>query len=810
LEDTRHILSVRGQLVSLWQAFGIFINPGIIFKSKKMSKIFLPMVFGMIALTSTLPAQQTSIKGQVSDAADNAPVFAASVILLKQDSTVIFGTSSDMDGVFELKNVPEGEYLLSTSCLGYETSCIPLFHGSDEPPVKILLKESAVSLQAVTVQARSVIHKADRTLILPSQEQVKTSTGGIDLLQKMQLPRIFIDPVSEEVSTTGNGEVQLRMNGIQVTNAEITALQPEDIMRIEYHDNPGARYGTAAVVIDYITRRRSESGGNLKILTGAHLDGKASDDRLSFQYNRGKSEFSTNAEYVYRNVESFRNYNERFIYSDHELHRVENGEPTQFIKHILNTTFNYSFTEKDRYFFNTRVRYNFYREPFSRTDRNSTLYLGNDPVPFSIYEHASETNHLPALDVYFQHNLKNNQLLIFNVVGTQIKSDYSRIYHETQADNVISELFSDISGNKYSVIVEGIYEKRTQTGIFTAGVKHTQAQTENLYRGMLNADVTMGQAESYAYAEYQLKRGKWGYMANLAGSRFYFSQTEKTTERFALLPSARITYNPNSNWNFRYRASLHHTIPSLAYLNNVEQQIDPLQIRRGNPYLKSFHTLSQNLNIDYYQKIFSLNLLLRYDYEFSPVMESVLFENGLFVRTYENQRNFQTLSVEPVIRLKPWKNYLSISVSPRLVHFISNGNHYSHTFDLATLNMNIDGAYKNWFVNFMAGAAPHLNYFYGEQSATCSMMNVLSAGYKQKNFSVMAGMINPFGLKFKMKSEHRAALNPVITDAWNDGMKQKITVRLTYNFNFGKQFQGVNRRMENKDENSGIMSGGKD
>jgi hypothetical protein len=158
---------------------------------------------------------------------------------------------------------------------------------------------------------------------------------------------------------------------------------------------------------------------------------------------------------------------------------------------------------------------------------------------FSIYDHTSETNHLPALDVYFQRHLKNNQLLIFNVVGTQIISDYSRVYREKQAENTLSELFSDISGNKYSLISEGIYEKRTQTGVFTGGVKHTQAYTKNQYRGTVNADVSMVQAESYVYAEYQLKQGKWGYMANLANERFYFSQKGNTTERFALLPAAQ-------------------------------------------------------------------------------------------------------------------------------------------------------------------------------------------------------------------------------------------------------------------------------
>ena len=57
----------------------------------------------VISATSGLLAQSASIKGQVSDVANNSPVFAANVVLMKPDTTVITGTASDMNGVFELK-----------------------------------------------------------------------------------------------------------------------------------------------------------------------------------------------------------------------------------------------------------------------------------------------------------------------------------------------------------------------------------------------------------------------------------------------------------------------------------------------------------------------------------------------------------------------------------------------------------------------------------------------------------------------------------------------------------------------------------
>ena len=54
----------------------------------------------------------------------------------------------------------------------------------------------------------------------------------------------------------------LGLTGVEVTQAEIIAIRPTDVIRIEYIDNPGARYGNAGAVLNYIVKRR-ESGGSI-------------------------------------------------------------------------------------------------------------------------------------------------------------------------------------------------------------------------------------------------------------------------------------------------------------------------------------------------------------------------------------------------------------------------------------------------------------------------------------------------------------------------------------------------------------------
>lgn len=667
----------------------------------------------------------------------------------------------------------------------------------------------AIALDEVTIQARSVIEKGDRKVILPTQNQLKMSSSGIDLLGKLQLPRITVDIMSGEITTSGNGEVQLRINGVQVTYTEISSLSPEDILRIEYHDTPGARYGNAAAVIDYITKNKkmggSISGGAIHSLSSNRT---SIDDMISGRYNYGKSEISANVRYIQRKGDWTREYDEHFIFPDKELHRLETGEPTLFNKKLLTSNLNYSLQEKGKYLFNAQFRYTLQDNPAGYEDRKSKLYTSDSDIPVSIYDHTKERNHLPSLDLYYQQNLKNDQRLIFNLVGTYIKSSNTRIYQEKQEGIANTELYSDIAGKKYSLIAEGIYEKKLEQGTLTGGLRHMQSYTDNRYEGEDVMDVLLKQAESYAYAEYKGKIQNWGYMANLLFNRFYYSQRDNHSERYGLQPSLLVSYNPVDNLHFRYHINLKNNAPSIAYLNDVEQRIDILQTRRGNPDLKLFRSTIQDFNAVFSTGICSIDALVSYAYEKNPIMESVIYEEGMFIRTYENQKSFQHLAAEITFKIKPWKDHISLSVTPGINRYISTGNNYLHTYTLKELRINLDASYKNWLLSFMTITPPN-RYVYGEQLLKGDLMHTLMIGYKQPAWAIMAGIHNPFMKTYRSENENWSALNPVKSDIHSTNMSNTIVVKLNFNLNFGRQYKSTNKRIQNMDTDSGILQGTK-
>ena len=273
---------------------------------------------------------QVKISGAVVDANTNNVVEYANIALLKEDSTFYAGASSDTLGLFAFNNIPKDNYILSATFVGYTKTYIPVTTNDADINVgAISLGTSDVMLKDVTVTANAVIQKPDRKIIIPSDAQIKASNSGVTLLRNLQLSRIIINPISNAITLPGGDAVQLRINGVKVTMAEIVTLQPEDIIRIEYHDEPGMRYDGAAAVIDYITKRK-ESGGNLStnLSNTPHKVGYA-EDYFSAKVNHKKSEFGVNAHWHYRDLKWTRENKETFVFPDKVLERDEKGEPTK-------------------------------------------------------------------------------------------------------------------------------------------------------------------------------------------------------------------------------------------------------------------------------------------------------------------------------------------------------------------------------------------------------------------------------------------------------------------------------------------------
>ncbi|HCC29051.1 MAG TPA: TonB-dependent receptor [Marinilabiliales bacterium] len=101
-----------------------------------------------------------TIRGAVTDATTGFPLIGATVVLL--NSEPVLGTTSDVNGNFELKNVPLGRQSIQISYLGYKPQQIPniLVNSGKEILLQIPLEEDITVVAEITVKAENLKEKA--------------------------------------------------------------------------------------------------------------------------------------------------------------------------------------------------------------------------------------------------------------------------------------------------------------------------------------------------------------------------------------------------------------------------------------------------------------------------------------------------------------------------------------------------------------------------------------------------------------------------------------------------------------------------
>ncbi|PXV69083.1 outer membrane beta-barrel protein [Dysgonomonas alginatilytica] len=757
----------------------------------------LPILTILATITSTLSAQQIKISGKIIDAVESTPIGFATVSLLKQDSTFIKGVTSNDDGLFAIPQVAKDTHLLSVSFLGYETQVIELSKSEKDITVSdIALHPASIALNDITVTANSIIHKIDKDVILPTAAQLKSSISGISLLQNLMLPRVIIDQVNNVIKTSDGSEIQLRINGVIVSYSEILALIPQDIIRVEFHDNPGLRYGDVAAVLDFITRRKSSGGSiNAELMNNPFVG--FGNNSFNAKVNHRKSEFSFNSNEWDRDLDFTRNSRQSFIFPDKEIHRNRVGEAIPFKTRGINNNLNYSLQESGKYFFNAALRQFYRNTPNGFDDEKSTYYTG-DSEPVNVYIHSAYRTNAPMLDLYFQRDLKNQQLIIVNVIGkyTYSKTEYK--FQESRNDVLYTDINNLTKSDRYALVAEGIYEKTFGTGSkLSTGLKQTQTYTESTYSGSSEAQVNVNQSETYLYAEYQLKKGKFNTSLGVGATRMYYSVQGSKTEKYLFRPTLRMTYTINDAAYIKYNGIVYNRVPSEGDLNNVEQEIDSLQIRRGNPNLRPFMTYQNTLWGGYKKGIFDFNLWMRYRYINANIANDIFFEDGKFINQNNNQRAFHNLIGELRIQVQPIKDHLTFSFTPGIARFINKGNNYLHTYTRWYYNSDMTANYKKWIFN--AFLANSFHYFEGETLYLNESWQNVSLGYKTDRFSISAGVINPFTKEWKSGSRVFSALVPMSSQVTSTSISKMPYLKLSYNVNFGRQYKSADKKIDNSD-----------
>ena len=767
----------------------------------------------MLCVAMTATANNAKISGRIKDANDKSAIIGATVLLM-QDTVQIAGTTTDNSGKFTI-DAGNGDYILELSYIGYETIRMALTVNGDTHIGDILMQEGAMELGEVVVESQAVIQKVDRQILLPSKEQMQASSDGVSLLQNLQIPRIVISPIDNSVKTLSDESVQLRINGIEASTSDVKAINPKDIIRVEYHDQPGVRYNGAAAVVDYIVKHR-DTGGSLMLAgtNGLTLPG-IGNYYLAGKVHFGKSSLQAVATYAPYDIYWTRTNNETYHFSTGKIENNEVGEPTRYKTYPVNVSLNYNWTNGDKNMLNIRLRDNMAYTPNGPSDRDSRLYQPTDS--FEIHDHDKSSSQSPSLDIYYQHNLPHKQHLYFDVVGTYINTHSDRRFLQTPLFGSVStdttDVLSSVRGDKWSLIGEAIYEKEWENIMLTVGARHNQQWVKNTYLGSTEATVNMTTGETYAFAEIRHRIDKFSYVVGIGAMHTLIEQGGQKQSTWIARPQLTMSYDFGKGWFWKYKGYVSGYQPSLSQLSDITQQIDKYQMRRGNPNLRSVMYVSNEMELSWQSKHVNLNLWANYSYDHKPIMEETFEEiidgSPYAIRMYDNQRGYHKLNVSPSVQVKLLDNKLMFNVTPFVKYMVSQGNNYNHEHVNYGVRGGIFYLLKGW--RFFADVVTAQHNLWGETLTLGELTHDIGINYNSEHFGFGIMMVNPFSPHGSTTvTKDLSSLAPTSNTAVMQNYRQVLMLNFNFNLDFGSRASTRGyQRINNEDTESGILSGAK-
>lgn len=767
-----------------------------------MKKYLITMLF---CITLCISAAAQAVTGEVIDIRKQ-PLAYANIVLQTTDSTFVTGTVTDEKGDFKLEKISAGDYRLVISNIGYRTLYIDLQGLPRRADLgQVTMEEMSEQLEEVTITASSRVSRADKKLVFPNKKQVNASSNGVDLLRNLMLPRLRVNMMDGSVGMNDGSSVQLCINGRKATNEEVTALLPEEIVRVEFLEDPGLRYGDAGAVVNYIVRRY-DTGGSIGYNGAQSVKSGFGNHNVTGKVNFKKSEFT----FYYGNRLQYFNEiwydkKETFTFEDGtQYHRNQYAEANKKKNIQQWGAITYNLQDADNYMLNATVGFSHDNDPDLRM--KGELYT--EEFPNSVTD-RDEWNHdrslSPYIDLYFQKDLKHKQFLALNIVGTYINTKNRSSYTELLDGTPVVDYYSGVRGKKYSLIAEGIYEKGFQDGSrLSTGIRHTQGYTNNDYSGTLLFSSQMKQADTYAYAQYSGKWGKLGYRLGLGVTRSWFQQIgQEDYETYSLNPRLNLNYTFNEQWSMSLNGNVSTMNPSLSQLSAVEQLTDSLQIERGNPKLNPYSYYRSNIRLNYSKGKWDVGLRNRYNFRDNAIMPHIYRENNKFIHSYANHSNFQEWTIGLDARVGMLWDILQLSGSIENRKYWSNGIDFHHTQS----SIGWDVAATFMYKNFIAALEFQHNsdYFFGEDLATGEEAHVIDLQYKWNHLKIGLRMFNPFQKDYKRDEANWNKYAGYNYQYHIDDVARMICVTLSWNMSFGRNYKSSDKKMQNSDTDAGVL-----
>ncbi|WPQ63628.1 TonB-dependent receptor [Chitinophaga sancti] len=218
----------------------------------------------------TASAQNAIIKGRIIDAQSQSPVEYASAALFSTiDSGLVAGSISNTSGIFKIKKIAPGNYLLKITFPGYEPQYLKnsVAGNSDIDLGIIRLTPSSKMLNEVAISGQKItaLNKIDKQSYKAGQFESAKGGSAIDVLKN--LPSVTVNSQGD-ISVRGAAGFMVLINGKPVladAQTVLTQLPANAIDNIELITAPSSKYDpdSHGGIINIMTKKGVNDGFTL-------------------------------------------------------------------------------------------------------------------------------------------------------------------------------------------------------------------------------------------------------------------------------------------------------------------------------------------------------------------------------------------------------------------------------------------------------------------------------------------------------------------------------------------------------------------
>ena len=419
----------------------------------------------------------------------------------------------------------------------------------------VTMEEDVVDLSEIVITSKNIEMFADHSTYRLSEKDISSFSDALTALNV--IPKLQIHDLS--LSTMDGKTVKILINGINADAADLSVINSNDILRIEYHENAPIRFASAGLgaVVNIITKK-SNYGGTIGVNLKNSPFTAYGNDVVSFKYNFKNSQIGIKYNINYRNLKE-RLLDEKIEYQFEDInYKKEKNGISGFYKYTEQLLeINFTNSKADNYTFNSK--FSLRDNSKKRNSKQSVIQYQPSYIEKIGLSSDYDKNINPSLDLYFSKIFNSKHELLFNLVGTHFNTKYNYDYSETYDTQVDFETATNIAGEKYSLIGDALYSYKANKNKFTIGVRYLHRNSKQEINKISN--IGSINDELVAYGEMAGKIDKFSYVLSLGLNHSQFSSnTINKSYKF-------ISFKPIFNMNEDY---IFETLDNITNVQNIK------------------------------------------------------------------------------------------------------------------------------------------------------------------------------------------------------------------------------------------------